>query len=66
MIQNIGLAGLNFLIGWVNDFSGGYTTGMWIFSSLGFLGLFFAFLLRKQETGPQGHGLELGMAERKE
>lgn len=66
MIQNIGLAGLNFLIGWVNDFSGGYTTGMWIFSSLGFLGLFFAFLLRRQEKGPQGHGLELGMAERKE
>lgn len=66
MIQNIGLAGFNFLIGWVNDFSGGYTAGMWIFSSLGFFGLFFAFLLRKQETGPQGHGLELSMAERKQ
>lgn len=66
MIQNIGLAGFNFLIGWVNDFSGGYTAGMWIFSSLGFFGLFFAFLLRKQETGPQGYGLELSMAERKQ
>ncbi len=66
MIQNIGLAGFNFLIGWVNDFSGGYTAGMWIFSSLGFFGLFFAFLLRKQETGAQGHGLELSMAERKQ
>jgi len=65
MIQNIGLAGFNFLIGWVNDFSGGYTTGMWIFSSLGFFGLFFAFLLRKQETGIQSHGLELSMEERK-
>jgi len=65
MIQNIGLAGFNFLIGWVNYFSGGYTSMMWIFSSLGLFGLFFAFLLRKQETGPQGHGLELSMEERK-
>ena len=66
MIQNIGLAGFNFLIGWMNDFSGGYSAGMWIFSSLGFFGLFFAILLRKQETGPQGHGLELSMEERKQ
>ena len=66
MIQNIGLAGFNFLIGSVNDFTGGYTAGMWIFSSLGFFGLFFAYMLRKQETGPQGHGLELSMAERKQ
>jgi MFS family permease len=66
MIQNIGLAGFNFLIGWMNDFSGGYTAGMWIFSSLGFFGLFFAYLLRKQETGPHGHGLELSMEERKQ
>ena len=65
MIQNIGLAGFNFLIGWVNDLSAGYTVGMWIFSSLGFLGLLFAFLLRKQETSKQGHGLELNMEERK-
>ena len=34
--------------------------------SLGFFGLFFAFLLRKQETGPDGHGLELSMVERKQ
>jgi MFS family permease len=66
MIQNIGLAGFNFTIGWANDLSGGYTAGMWIFSSLGFFGLFFAFLLRKQETGPDGHGLELSMVERKQ
>lgn len=61
MIQNIGLAGFNLLIGWSNDFSGGYTMGMWIFSTLGFAGLFFAFLLRKKELSPDGHGLELGM-----
>ena len=65
MIQNIGLAGFNLLIGWANDHGhasaqnpAGYRLGMWIFSILGFLGLFFAFLLRQRETGPQGHGLE--------
>jgi len=65
MIQNIGLAGFNLLIGWANDHShagaanpNGYRLGMWIFSILGFLGVFFAFLLRQRETGPHGHGLE--------
>jgi MFS family permease len=65
MIQNIGLFGFNLLIGWSNDFSGasasnpgGYTLGMWIFTSLGFFGLLFAFLLRQREMGPHGHGLE--------
>ncbi|MDI6766857.1 MAG: MFS transporter [Bacteroidota bacterium] len=65
MIQNIGLFGFNLLIGWANDFSGasasnpgGYTLGMWIFTSLGFFGLLFAFLLRRREVGPHGHGLE--------
>jgi len=65
MIQNIGLAGFNLLVGWANDYShagrdnpGGYHLGMWIFSILGFLGMFFAFLLRQRETGPHGHGLE--------
>jgi len=65
MIQNIGLAGFNLLIGWANDHShagvenpAGYQTGMWIFSILGFLGVLFAFLLRQRELGPHGHGLE--------
>lgn len=65
MIQNIGLAGFNLLIGWANDHSqagaanpGGYDLGMWIFSILGFLGLLFSFLLRQREQGPHGHGLE--------
>ncbi len=65
MIQNIGLAGLNLLIGWSNthwnasaDNPRGYIPGMWMFSALGFLGFFFAFLLRQRETGPHGHGLE--------
>jgi len=65
MIQNIGLAGFNLMIGWANDHShagannpSGYNLGMWIFSILGFLGLTFAFLLRQRELGPHGHGLE--------
>jgi MFS family permease len=67
MIQNIGLAGFNLLIGWANDYSGasssnpqGYHLGMWIFSMLGFFGLFFAFMLRKTERGASAHGLEFG------
>lgn len=65
MIQNIGLFGVNLIIGWSNDFSGGYSLGMWIFSSLGFFGLVFAYLLRKSERGPSGHGLESGYKEKK-
>jgi len=65
LIQNIGLAGFNLLVGWANDFQGasaqnpaGYHLGMWIFSSLGFFGLLFAYLLHRTETGPNAHGLE--------
>jgi MFS family permease len=65
MIQNIGLAGFNLMVGWSNDYShagpnhpSGYNLGMWIFSLLGFLGLTFAFLLRQRELGARGHGLE--------
>ncbi|MBK8789474.1 MAG: MFS transporter [Holophagaceae bacterium] len=65
LIQNVGLAGFNFLIGWANDHAGasaanphGYRLGMWIFSSLGFFGFLFAYLLRRAETGPDAKGLE--------
>jgi MFS family permease len=65
MIQNMGLAGFNLMVGWANDYGhagpdhpAGYNLGMWIFSILGFLGLTFAFLLRQRELGPHGHGLE--------
>src|SRR3989339_991085 len=68
MIQNIGLFGFNLLIGYANDISkasaanpGGYNLGMWIFSLLGFFGLFFSFMLRMNEMGPNKHGLEQGM-----
>jgi MFS family permease len=65
MIQNIGLFGLNWLIGLLNTYRhadpgnpGGYRAGMWIFSILGILGVLFSFLLRQREMGPHGHGLE--------
>lgn len=66
MIQNIGLSGFNLLIGAVNDSTGGYNAGMWIFSSLGFFGLLFAYLLKVNESGPNAHGLEFGMSRKKE
>jgi MFS family permease len=56
MIQNMGLAGFNLLIGFANDSTGGYKTGMWIFSTLGFLGMLFAFLL-KREDRRKGHDI---------
>jgi MFS family permease len=64
-IQQIGMFGFNILIGWANDFTaagpdnpGGYALGMWFFSILGFLALFFSFMLWKVERGPRAHGLE--------
>ena len=65
MIQNIGLAGFNLLVGWANDYTGasaanpgGYALGMWIFTVLGVCGVLFSWLLRRQETGPHARGLE--------
>jgi Na+/melibiose symporter-like transporter len=65
VIQQVGFAFFNWAIGRANDFTkagptnpGGYGLGMWIFSVLGFVGLFFSILLRLRETGPKGHGLE--------
>lgn len=65
MVQNVGLAGFNFLIGWANARSGatlanpeGYALGVWIFTVLAGAGLAFAVLLRRAETGPHARGLE--------
>jgi MFS family permease len=65
LIQQGGVAGMNWLIGHTNDMAGasasnpaGHVPGMWIFTVLGFLGLVFAILLRREETGPNAHGLE--------
>ena len=65
MIQNIGLTAFNWIIGGANDLAGasaentaGHIPGMWILSALGFFGFLFAWLLRREETGPNAHGLE--------
>jgi MFS family permease len=65
LVQQIGVAAMNWIIGRTNDAAGasaanpdGYIPMMWIFSVCGFLALAFAALLRKQETGPNAHGLE--------
>ena len=65
LIQQIGVFAFNYFLGWANDYSGasaenpeGYALGMWILSILGIIGLVFAYLLRKEEKGPNGHGLE--------
>ena len=62
LIQQIGLAGFNWMIGFANDYSNanatnpeGYRLGMWIFSILGFLGLFFAFMLNRADKKAGGH-----------
>ena len=65
LIQQLGLFAFNYLLGWSNDISGasatnpeGYAMGMWILSILGIIGMVFAYLLRREELGPNGHGLE--------
>jgi MFS family permease len=65
LIQQIGFFAFNLMIGKANDMAGasatnplGYAPGMWLFSILGFLGLMFAYLLRRNETSVQAHGLE--------
>lgn len=58
LIQNVGLTLVNFLIGYVNSSTGTYTTGMWIFSIFGFIGLLFSYLLRQNELKPGSFGLE--------
>jgi MFS family permease len=65
LIQQLGVAGMNWLIGRTNDANqasaanpDGYIPMMMVFSVLGILGLIFAVLLRREETGPNGHGLE--------
>ena len=65
MVQNCGMAGLNWLLGRANDSAGasaanpaGYLPMLKILTALGFIGFALAFLLRQRETGPKGHGLE--------
>lgn len=65
LIQQIGVAAFSYLVGAANDAAGagpqnpsGYNAGMWMFSSLGFFALLFAWLLWRAERGPNARGLE--------
>jgi hypothetical protein len=65
MIQNMGMAGFNYVLGSANDHwhaseanPAGYLPMLYILTSLGFVAMVFALLLRIRETGPHGHGLE--------
>ncbi len=65
LCQQLGMAAIPWLIGFSNDWfqaspenPEGYAPGMWIFTALASLGLFFSFMLWKTEKGPGGHGLE--------
>jgi nitrate/nitrite transporter NarK len=63
MIQNIGLAGFNLAIGVANDATAGYAAGMWIFSMLGFAGMFFSYLLKRMDARHSKHALEFSTLE---
>ena len=63
--QQIGWAVVPLVIGALNDryLAGpenvaGYTPGMWVYTALSSLGLFFAWKLWRAEKGPGAHGLE--------
>ncbi|MBN2520184.1 MAG: MFS transporter [Bacteroidales bacterium] len=66
LLQQVGVAGFNWLIGYQNDIFGaspenpqGYLPMVFTLSTLGILGLIFSIWLLKIEKGPKGHGLEL-------
>jgi MFS family permease len=65
LCQQVGMAFVPWFIGFLNDrFKagpeniGGYAAGMWAFTVLASLGLFFSFMLWRAERGPGRHGLE--------
>lgn len=65
LCQQLGMAAIPWAIGFANDMfnagpenPAGYTPGMWIFTALASLGLFFSFMLWRTERGPGAHGLE--------
>jgi len=65
LCQQVGMAAIPWLIGLLNDVFDaspqnpeGYEAGMWLFTILGVFGVIFAYLLRREESGPNAHGLE--------
>jgi MFS family permease len=64
-IQQIGLVGINLLVGWSNDHwlasatnAAGYHASMWMFTVIAVLAVLFALALWRVETGLHAHGLE--------
>lgn len=65
LIQQAGVAVVDESIGFSNDHLAasaanptGYNGMLYLLSALGFLGLFFSFMLWRTEKGPHSHGLE--------
>ncbi|MFN3781899.1 MAG: MFS transporter, partial [Candidatus Kapaibacteriota bacterium] len=58
MVQNIGLFTTNLLIGYLNEITNAYTTGMWVFSFFGIFGVFFGYLLLKSNRKSTKFDLE--------
>ena len=63
--QQIGWAVVPLAIGGLNDLyragpdnTAGYAPGMWFYTAMSSLGLYFAWKLWRAETGPGSHGLE--------
>lgn len=63
--QQIGWAIVPLTVGYLNDvyLAGpenidGYTPGMWFYTTLASLGLYFSYKLWRTEQGPGGHGLD--------
>jgi MFS family permease len=63
--QQIGWAIVPLAIGYLNDIYqagpdnvDGYTPGMWFYSALALLGVYFSYKLWRTEKGPGGHGLD--------
>lgn len=64
--QQIGMAAVPLAIGWLNDWGGaspenpaGYAPGMWFYTAMGAVGLFFAWRLWRGGRGPRArHALD--------
>lgn len=63
--QQIGWAIVPLAIGYLNDVYAagpdnidGYTPGMWFYTTLSVLGVYFSYKLWRTEKGPGGHGLD--------
>ncbi len=63
--QQLGWAVVPIIVGALNDNANagpenpaGYAPGMWFYTGMAAMGLYFAWKLWRSETGPGGHGLE--------